>query len=103
MEIAAALILVTPRFNQRMRWVLIACALCVVGVWIEKGLALIVPGFTPTPLGEVRAYVPTMTEVLVSLGLWAFGALVFTGLAKPAIAIQLGTLRRAAPAQGENT
>jgi Ni/Fe-hydrogenase subunit HybB-like protein len=102
MEIVAAILLVTPRFHQhhRMRYVLVACALCVVGVWIEKGLALIVPGFTPTPLGEVRAYIPTVTEVWVSLAIWAFGALLFTLLAKPAIAIQLGTLRRAA-AQGE--
>lgn len=101
MEIVAAILLVTPRFNQdhRMRWVLFACALCVVGVWIEKGLALIVPGFTPTPLGEVRSYVPTLVEVFVSLAIWAFGALLFTLLAKPAIAIQLGTLRRAK--QGE--
>jgi molybdopterin-containing oxidoreductase family membrane subunit len=95
MEIVAAILLVTPRFHHT-RYVLVACALCVVGVWIEKGLALIVPGFTPTPLGEVRAYTPTLTEVLVSLAIWAFGTLLFTILAKPALAIQLGTLRRVA-------
>src|SRR5262249_32320907 len=44
MEVAAAIILVFPRFNRRMTNVLFACALCVVGVWIEKGLGLIVPG-----------------------------------------------------------
>ncbi len=108
MEIVAALILVIPAWSRRIQNVMVACGLAVVGVWIEKGLGLIVPGFTPTPLGEVHSYMPTWTEVFVSLAIWAFGALIFTLLAKPAIAIQLGALRRkkaemssVASAQGE--
>ena len=72
----------------------IACALAIVGVWIEKGMGLVVPGFVPTPLGEVFEYTPSWGEVFVSLGIWAFGMLLFTLLAKVAIAIELGTLRR---------
>src|SRR3954466_15770824 len=94
MEAIAAFILIVPALSKRLRNVIAACGLAVVGVWIEKGLGLIIPGFTPTPLGEVHRYTPTWTEVFVSLSIWAFGALVFTLLAKPAIAIQLGTLRR---------
>ncbi len=82
-----------------------ACVLAVVGVWIEKGMGLIIPGFVPTTIGEMFEYVPTRVEVLVSVGIWAFGLLVFTLLTKVAIPIELGTLvhesvpRRADPSK----
>ena len=71
----------------------VACVLAFIGIWIEKGLGLVVPGFIPTPLGEIFEYSPTVTELLVSAGIWALGLLIFTLLARPAIAIRLGQLR----------
>lgn len=68
----------------------IACVLAFVGIWIEKGMGLVVPGFIPTPLGEVFEYTPTLQELMVSVGIWAFAALVFTLLAKASIAIEMG-------------
>jgi molybdopterin-containing oxidoreductase family membrane subunit len=64
-------------------------------------MGLVVPGFIPTPLGEVFEYTPTLRELLVAVGIWAFGALVFTLLAKASIAVELGTLRvrQAEPAE----
>ena len=56
----------------------VACAMAVVAIWIEKGMGLLVPGFVPTPLGEVFEYTPTRIEVAVSLGVWAIGFLIFT-------------------------
>ena len=32
----------------------VACVLSIVGIWIEKGMGLIVPAFVPTPLGRDR-------------------------------------------------
>ena len=90
-----AVTLLTVHALRNRRVVLsIACALAIVGVWIEKGMGLVIPGFVPTPLGEVFEYTPSWGEVFVSLGIWAFGMLLFTLLAKVAIAIELGTLRR---------
>jgi molybdopterin-containing oxidoreductase family membrane subunit len=82
--------------RKRRVFLSIACALAIVGVWIEKGMGLVVPGFVPTPLGEVFEYSPHWGEVFVSLGIWALGMLVFTLLAKVAIPIELGELRRSA-------
>ena len=76
----------------------VACVFAFVGIWIEKGMGLVVPGFIPTPLGEIFEYTPTAVELLVSLGIWSFGALVFTLLAKASIAIELGQVH-AAPVQ----
>jgi len=60
------------------------------GVWIEKGLGLIVPGFIPDPLGEIYEYMPNINEIAISLGIWAFGLLIFTLFMRIAIPIQRG-------------
>ena len=67
----------------------ILCGMLFVGVWVEKGFGLIVPGFIPGPWGKIVEYTPTFTEIGVTLGIWAMGAFVFTLLAKTGIAIEL--------------
>jgi molybdopterin-containing oxidoreductase family membrane subunit len=91
---AAAIMLTIHPLRRRRALLSVACVLAIVGVWIEKGMGLVVPGFVPTPLGEVFEYSPHWGEVFVSLGIWALGMLVFTLLAKVAIPIELGDLRR---------
>ena len=63
------------------------------GVFIEKGLGLLLPGMTPDVIGEVYHYVPSLHEVLIGLGVWATGALVYTLMLKVAIAISTGEFR----------
>lgn len=70
----------------------IACGFTVVGVWVEKGMGLVVPGFVPTPIGEIYEYAPSVHEIAISIGIWGLGLLLFTLLAKAAIAIQFGSL-----------
>jgi Ni/Fe-hydrogenase subunit HybB-like protein len=71
----------------------LACVLTVIGVWIEKGMGLVIPGYIPTPLGEIFEYFPNTTEVRISLAIWAIGVLTFTLLAKAGMAIERGQLR----------
>jgi len=70
-----------------------ACVLLFTAIWIEKGMGLIVPGFIPSPLGELVEYMPTWIEVAVTLGIWATGLFVFTVLVRVALPIELGRLR----------
>jgi molybdopterin-containing oxidoreductase family membrane subunit len=93
LQLVAAMILTMHPLRRRRVLAGIACALAIVGVWVEKGMGLVIPGFVPTPLGEVFEYTPSWGEVFVSLGIWAFGILLFTLLAKVAIPIELGALR----------
>ena len=72
----------------------IAFVLIIVGVWIEKGMGLVVPAFIPTPIGEIYEYTPSLTEVMVSIGIWAIGLLIFTLLAKAALPVQCEFLRQ---------
>lgn len=71
----------------------IGCVLIFCGVWIEKGMGFIIPGFIPDTLGEIYEYMPSSTEVMISLGVWALGFLIYTLLAKVAIAVDTGRLR----------
>jgi molybdopterin-containing oxidoreductase family membrane subunit len=57
-------------------------------LWIDKGLGLIVGGFVPSPLGAVTSYVPTLTEGLIVLGIWALGFLMVTVFYKIALAVR---------------
>lgn len=45
-------------------------------------------GFVPTPLEAVVDYVPTATELSVTLGIWAIGLLVLTVLLKTLVSVR---------------
>lgn len=91
MNVVALGLLLAPL--DRRTWPLnLACLLLFVGVWIEKGMGLIVPAFIPTPLGEIVEYVPTMNEVLVCLGIWAFGLLAYTIFVRITVPVLTGRL-----------
>jgi len=69
-------------------WFLPACILLFVGIWIEKGMGLIVPGLVPSPMGEVVNYAPSWVEICITLGVLALGTFVVTLLVKPALIIE---------------
>lgn len=69
-----------------------ACVLMIVGIWIEKGMGLIVPAFIPSPLGEIVEYSPTRDETLVCLGIWAFGLLLYTIFVRITVPVLTGRL-----------
>ncbi len=91
LNLLALLILYLP-LSRSMRFLNLACILLIAGVWIEKGMGLIVPAFIPTPLGEVVEYGPTLNESLVSLGIWSFGLLVYTILVRVTVPVLSGQL-----------
>ena len=93
-NLIAVTILTIHPLRKNMLALNIACVLSFLGVWIEKGMGLVVPGFIPTPLGEIFEYSPTLVEVSVSAGIWALGILIFTMLAKFVIAVEQSQIHR---------
>ncbi len=91
--IGAFILFLIPRFRNDMKLLTIPCAMAFAGIWIEKGMGLIVPGFIPSPIGEVTEYYPSLVEVLMTLGIWAFGFFILTILLKGAIGILLGDIK----------
>ena len=88
-----SLILLMSPWTRRMVPLNIACLLLIVGIWIEKGMGLIVPGFIPNPLGEIVEYVPTWNEILICVGIWAVGAIIYTILLRCTTPILKGKLK----------
>jgi Ni/Fe-hydrogenase subunit HybB-like protein len=65
-----------------------ACVLLFLGIWVEKGIGLIVPGLVPSPLGEVVNYAPSWVEVCITLGILSLGIFVVSLLLRPALIIE---------------
>jgi molybdopterin-containing oxidoreductase family membrane subunit len=82
-----------PSLRTNYKLLPIACVLGFGGIWVEKGMGLVVPGFIPTPIGEVTEYYPTMIEIMMTLGCWAIGFFILTLLLKGAIGILLGEVK----------
>lgn len=93
MNITAFFLFLFPKTRENFTTLNIGCVLIIMGVYIEKGMGLIVPGFIPDTLGEIYEYSPTKQEILVTMGIWACGALLYTLLLKFAIPIYTGRLR----------
>ena len=99
-NLAAMVLLVLP-VSRSLRWLNLTCVLCIVGIWIEKGMGLVVPGFIPTPLGDIVEYMPTLNETLICFGIWAFGLLCYTVFLRMAVPILQGELTKAGEGKPE--
>ncbi len=86
-SVIAFLLFLVPATRRNLVTLNLGCLLIYTGVYIEKGMALVIPGMTPDTLGEFYEYVPTLSEVRVGVGIFAVGFLVFTLLCKIAIPI----------------
>ena len=87
-----AMVLLALPASRGMRVLNVACVLAIIGIWIEKGMGLIVPAFIPTPLGEIVEYVPTWNEITICTGIWAFGLLLYTIFVRVSIPVLSGEL-----------
>ncbi len=93
-NLIAMVILLLP-VSRGLKYLNVACGLSIVGIWIEKGMGLVIPGFIPTPLGAIVDYVPSLNETLVCLGIWAFGLLCYTIFLRMSVPILQGRLSKA--------
>jgi molybdopterin-containing oxidoreductase family membrane subunit len=92
-NLTAFFLLLRPKTRENLLTLTVACVMIITGVYIEKGMGLIIPGFIPGTLGEIYEYGPSVVEKSVALGIWAFGALFFTLFLKFALPVYTGKLR----------
>lgn len=90
LNVLAFVLFINPAARRNWVTLNIGCLAIYAGVYIEKGMGLIIPGFTPSTLGEIYEYSPTITELRVAGGIFAAGFLVFTVMLKVAVPILLG-------------
>jgi Ni/Fe-hydrogenase subunit HybB-like protein len=92
-SVVAFVLFLIPRTRKSFVTLNLGCLLIWAGVYIEKGMGLIIPGMTPDTLGEIYEYTPTRMEWGVAAGVFGIGFLVFTLLVKIAVPILVGTFR----------
>ncbi len=93
LNVGATVALMIHPVRRNPRWLMPACAVLFVAIWVEKGIGLVIPGFVPSPLGEIVEYTPSAVELGVTAGIWAFGLFVLTVLVRVALPIELGEVR----------
>lgn len=87
MGMTAFVLFLNPKTRKKFITLNIGAILIYLSVYIEKGMALIIPGFTPDVLGQIYVYVPSFHEIRVTVLIFSAGSLLFTFMLKIAIAI----------------
>ncbi len=86
--IVAIILLVIPVTRKNESILMVSCVAVFVGTWIDKGLGLIAGGFVPSPLHHVNEYIPTIPEIIISIGIYGIGFLILTLLYKIAVSVK---------------
>lgn len=86
--LVSLVILIIPAARRKEGILAVACVSVIISTWIDKGFGLVVGGFIPNPFERVFEYWPTLPEFLISVGVWATGALIITILYKVAISVK---------------
>lgn len=97
--IIAVILFMQPKINRRPILLNTACFLAFVGLWIEKGMGMIIPAFIPSTLHEIVEYRPSLTEWKITAGIWALGLMIYTLLLKITINIHSRKLKDASGAR----
>jgi len=88
LALTALVLLIRPATRRRETTLAVACVAVFASIWIEKGLGMVVTAFVPSPLGKLTEYAPTLPEVGIAIGIYAFGAAVVTVLARVALSVR---------------
>lgn len=88
LAIVSLVLLLFPKLRANHNLLALASVTVFVSIWIDKGMGMVVTGFVPNPLGIVTEYYPTLPEVLITVAIYAVGALIVTGLYKIALSVK---------------
>jgi molybdopterin-containing oxidoreductase family membrane subunit len=90
MSLAAIAItmLLIPKTRKRENTLIIACIAIFISIWLEKGLGMVITGFIPSTLETITEYMPTLPEIIITIGVYGIGALILTILYKIVITVR---------------
>jgi len=93
LNVSSFVLFILPAARRHPVLLNLGCLAIYAGVYIDKGMGLIIPGLTPDTLGDIYEYAPSLAELRVAAGVFAVGFLVFTLMLKVAVPIALGEFR----------
>ncbi len=86
--VIALFLLIIPGTRRNEITMILGCASVIIATWIDKGMGMVIGGFTPNPFERVTDYWPTLPEVLITVGVWATGFFILTVLFKIAASVK---------------
>lgn len=87
--VGCLLFLIPTEVRQKTPALVTGLIMLVIASWIDKGLGLLIGGFTPNPFETVTVYSPTVPEIMISLMVFSLGGIVLTVLWKIAIEVRV--------------
>ena len=84
----ACLAILIPPQTRTGKLMVPALIMLVLASWIDKGLGLLIGGFTPNMFESITIYTPTIREIAVAVGVYGVGALVLSILWKIALGVK---------------
>jgi len=82
------ILLLIPQVRRNEKGLILALLSVFVAAWLDKGIGLVLGGFVPNALGHITEYIPTVTELIIIMGVYAIGLLVLTVLFKVVIGVR---------------
>ncbi len=86
--IVSLAMLLFPGIRRNEGTLALACIMLFTSLWIDKGFGLVIGGFVPNMMEQVRPYWPTRQESVITLGVWGIGLLILSMLYKVAITVR---------------
>ena len=97
LTVVCVALLLTPATRRREGLLAVTAVGVIAAIWIEKGMGMVVGGFTPTPLQEVTEYAPTLTEIGITVGVYALGFAILTALSRIVVNVREKEIETARP------
>jgi len=88
LAVVTLILLLNPKTRRNENILAFACVALFVSLWIDKGMAMVVAGYIPNVMGVVHEYIPTLPELLISVGVYGVGMLIITILYKIALTVK---------------
>lgn len=82
LAVVGLILLLIPATRKREATLVFACISVFISVWIEKGVLLMIGGFTPNVYETITPYYPALPEIMIEAGVWSIGFIVITILYK---------------------
>lgn len=88
LAVVTLILLLNPKTRRNESILAFACVALFLSLWIDKGMAMVVTGYIPNVMGVVREYLPTLPELMISIGVYGLGAMIVTILYKVALTVR---------------
>ncbi|MCL1915994.1 MAG: polysulfide reductase NrfD [Desulfovibrionaceae bacterium] len=90
MGISSLFLLLNPQTRHHPQILPWSLGFLVTATWIDKSLGLIIGGFTPNTFGGITEYIPSLTEICITLGVYAAGLILLSVLWKIVLEVRRG-------------